>query len=173
MNKTILFFASIFLFFPSLFYAAQEQSNNKLKIPEYPISKQSKAAFEKDKNLRNSVFKFLHYDSCDSSKKRNYKGMYAILSQSYLSKNFPNIKSALDYEKDMERSDETYHLVYLMVENVKYTQNDKAKIKVKFESGNEGVLKIMEKEMFFTIENGLWKYDGSDLRSLKVLETLK
>jgi hypothetical protein len=171
MNKTILLFAFIFILFPSLPYAAQEQLNNELKIPEYPASKQSKAAFEKDINLKKSVFIFFYYDSCDGSKGRDYKGMYAMLSKSYLSKNFPNIKSALDYEKDMERSDETYHLVYLMVENVKYTQNDKAKIKVKFESGNEGALEIMEKEIFFTIENGLWKYDGSDLQSLKALKT--
>jgi hypothetical protein len=172
MNKTILLFI-IFLLFQTLSYAAQETRNNEIKIPDFPASKQSKAAFEKDINLKNSVFKFLYYDSCDRSKKRDYKGMYGMLSRSYLSENFPNIKSALDYEKDMEGRDETYHLVYLMVESVKYTQPDKAKIKVKFESGNEGVLEIMEEENFFILENGVWKYEGLDLQSLKTLQTLE
>ena len=58
MNKTILLLAVIFLLFPSLSYAAKEQASNELKIPEYPVSKQSKSAFEKDINLKNSVFSF-------------------------------------------------------------------------------------------------------------------
>jgi hypothetical protein len=172
MNKIILLLISILLLFLSFSYASRAQLNKGLKIPEYPVSKQSKAVFEKDINLKNSVFKFLYYDSCDSSKARDYKGMYTMLSRSYL-KNFPNVKTAIEYENYMESHDEIYHLVYLMVENVEYTQKDRVKIKVKFESGNEGVLQIMEEEIFFKIENGLWKYDGSAVGSLKVIETLE
>jgi hypothetical protein len=166
MRKTPVLLVTLFLLLQSHSFASD-------KIPEIPVSKQSGTSFEKDINLKKTVFSFLYYESCDSSKDRNYKGMYGLLSRHYLSENFPHVNSALEYEQDMKDNDETYHLVYLMVENVIYINKDKVKIKVKFESGNEGVLQIMEEDIFFILENGLWKYEGLDIESSKVIETIE
>ncbi|NLD37202.1 MAG: hypothetical protein GX654_10065 [Desulfatiglans sp.] len=166
MRKTILLLVTIFLLIQSHSFAAD-------KIPEIPVSKQSGISFEKDINLKKTVLNFLYYESCDSSKERDYKGMYGLLSRNYLSENFPHVNSALEYDKEMKDINEIYHLVYLMVENVVFIKKDKVKIKVKFESGDEGVLQIMEEDIFFILENGLWKYEGVDIESSKVIETIE
>ncbi|MFC1824451.1 hypothetical protein ACFL9T_17210 [Thermodesulfobacteriota bacterium] len=172
MNRAMIPLICMIMFLPLFSHAAQDQLKEESKIPEFPVSEQSRAVFEKDTILKNSVFKFLYYDSCGKGKARDYKGSYTMLSKDYLSKHFPKIKSAAEYEKDMENSDEIYHHVILMIERVDYIKNDMAKIKLQFEAGNEGVLQKMEAVIFFVKEQGIWKYHGINVSSLKVLETL-
>ena len=97
--------------------------------------------------------------------------MYNLLSDEYLSKYFPKIKSAKEYETDMEKHSEIYHTVYLMIENIEHIKNDEVKIKLLVESGNEGVLQKLEEFIFFKKEKSSWKYNGTDAQSMKILET--
>ncbi len=142
-------------------------------MPRITVSEQSKNILEEQQALRTNIIKFLYYDSLGHGKDRDYRGMYSLLSQKYLSENFPDVKSADEYVDDMENYDEIYHHVYLLIERIDFVQKDIAKIKLQLETASEGDLQIMEEEIFFRNEGGSWKYDGIDLESLKTIKMLE
>jgi len=177
---SVISIVTFLLLLPSLAISAQKNSGDKatkskfdISKIKYPISEKCKAILKDDLSLRSALFKWLYYTSCGKGKSQDYQNMYFMLSQEYLGKYFPHIKSAPAYEKEMEDRSEIYHTVYLLVEDVEYIKNDIVKIKLIFESGNEGVLQKMEKIIFFKKEKGSWKYNGIDVDSLKVIETIE
>ncbi len=168
------------LLLPSLSISDQQNSGDRaiksradISKIKYPISEKCNSSLNKDPNLKSALFKWLYYTSCGKGKPQDYRNMYLMLSQEYLGKYFPNIKSAPAYEQEMENHSEIYHTVYLLVEDVEYIKNDIVKVKLLFESGNEGVLQKMEEVIFFKKEKGSWKYNDIDVDSLKVIETIE
>lgn len=142
-------------------------------MPKINVSEQSKNILEEMPTLRANITNFLYYDSRGNGKARDYRGMYSLLSQKYLSENFRDVKSADEYVDDMENYDEIYHQVYLLIEHIDFIQEDVAKIKLQLETASEGDLQIMEEEIFFRNEGGSWKYDGMDVESLKTIKMLE
>ena len=142
-------------------------------MPEITVTEQSKNILEENPTLKTNITNYLYYDSRGNGKKRDYRGMYSLLSHNYLSENFPDIKSVDEYVDDMENYDEIYHHVYLSIEEIEFIKTDVVKIKLQLEAASEGDLKIMEKDIFFRNESGFWKYDGVDVESLKTIKMLE
>jgi len=171
MKKKIFILIAFIILISSFSHSSERTFYETTRIPEVRTSNQSKAVFEKNLDLKIAVFKLLYYDSCDIMQDRDYKNMYELLTEEYLNKYFPTIKSAKEYEFDMKNHSKIRHKDYLMIEKVEYIKNDEVKIKLQVELENKGVLQKLEETIIFKEVEGSWKYNGEDTESVKILET--
>ncbi|MFC1501440.1 hypothetical protein ACFL58_03200 [Elusimicrobiota bacterium] len=115
----------------------------------------------KDEKLKKQVIEYLTFEAV-----KDYQNIYKYLSVEYLKQYFPGVKNSGDYKNAM--SDSTVmEIYYLEVLSCTRLSENKYKIKVEYETLEEGSLLRNRNSYYFILENGVWKYDGLEFNDFK------
>jgi|ERR1035437_235931 hypothetical protein len=127
--------------------------------------------------IRNDILKESVLNFCKFTKKQNYSAIYKYLSKGYfeLLPSKTKIKTAnqyIDFMRNSSEMEETKTDKFLKIMSVQYIDVATAYVEIVSEAINEGDYHKVKSIYVFKMENGIWKFDGIVLKSIKIIKTI-
>ncbi|MGM0441930.1 MAG: hypothetical protein ACQEQC_05890 [Elusimicrobiota bacterium] len=125
------------------------------------IEQKAYSFISKNPALKQTLTKWINYNTNHRASRTNYTKIYELLSERYLKERYPEVTNAQEYKEIASKYNEIYFYYFLAFEKLKKINKNRIEIIFTAWYSYEGITYKVSAGDYFLKTNNTWKYDGA------------